>query len=294
MFLTGISDEAAPQLERQIDAIRALGWETFEARNINGKNLHDLDDAAFETVVDALAAAGLRVHAFASTIGNWASPITAPFEDTLAVVGRAIPRMQRLGATMVRVMSFAVRKESDDQMEEERFRRMREITARFLDAGITPVHENCMNYGGMGWEYTLRLLENVPGLRLVFDTGNPVFTPDYAKGEPYPRQSAWAFYTHVKDHIEYVHIKDGIWDEGRQDITYTYPGEGQGDVRRVLTDLFANGYDGGISIEPHMAVVFHEDKATTDADAAKPDPYKTFLEYGRRMARIIKECRPSA
>jgi len=44
----------------------------------------------------------------------------------------------------------------------------------FADAGLTALHENCMNYGGMGWQFTLKLLENVPGLKLVYDTGNPV------------------------------------------------------------------------------------------------------------------------
>lgn len=292
MFLTGIGDEAAPAFDRQLDAIRTLGWNTLEARNINGKNLHDLDDAAFEAVVEALSESGITIHAFASTIGNWACQITDPFEETLAVIQRAIPRMQRLGASMVRVMSYAVRKDSGDQMEAERYRRMREITARFLDAGITPVHENCMNYGGMGWEYTLRLLDRTPGLRLVFDTGNPVFTPDYAKGVPHSRQSAWDFYAHVKEHIEYVHIKDGIWETDKQDVRYTYPGEGQGDVRRILRDLFADGYDGGISIEPHLAVVFHAEAET--GDAAKPDPYKTFLEYGKRIIHLVEECRTPA
>ena len=34
------------------------------------------------------------------------------------------------------------------QYKEERFRRLK-IVVTGLDAGITPVHENCMNYGGM-------------------------------------------------------------------------------------------------------------------------------------------------
>ena len=91
--------------------------------------------------------------------------------------------MQKLGVKFVRVMSFAV-SEGEDQMEQERFRRLREVTKMFLDAGIQPVHENCMNYGGMGWLFALKLLENVPGLQWVFDylshiipTGDPSAPP---------------------------------------------------------------------------------------------------------------------
>ncbi len=39
------------------------------------------------------------------------------------------------------------------------------------------------------------------------------------------------------------------------------PGEGQGYVKEILRDLQARGYDGGISIEPHLAAVFHDPTA---------------------------------
>lgn len=148
----GIGDEAGNLLESQMAAARELGWSHIEARNITvpgfpKSNLHDLPDAAFDQVEQALGEAGLSIYCFASTIGNWAKNVEDPFEITLAEVGRAIPRMQRLGSRYVRVMSYKVR-DGADLMEEERFRRMREVTQRFLDAGIQPLHENCMNYGG--------------------------------------------------------------------------------------------------------------------------------------------------
>ena len=44
-----------------------------------------------------------------------------------------------------------------DQKADERFKRITEIKKRFEAAGITPVHENCMNYGGMGPGYAMEL-----------------------------------------------------------------------------------------------------------------------------------------
>lgn len=289
MYLTGFADEAARGIEGQIRATQELGWSHIEARNVDGRNIHDLTDAEFDSVAARLEESGIRVNCFGSTIANWGKSILDPMDTSLAETRRAIPRMKRLGTTLIRIMSFAVLKDRDpeDQMEQERFRRLRELHHMLTDAGITPVHENCMNYGGMGWTYTLRLLENVPGLKLVFDTGNPVFTPDYSRGKPWCRQSAWEFYGHVRDHVAYVHIKDGIWDEAAQKVTYTQAGEGHGDVRRILTDLLHSGYDGGISIEPHLAVVFHEDKGET-SDAVM---YRNYVDYGRRMERLIAECR---
>ena len=112
----------------------------------------------------------------------------------------------------------------------------------FLDAGIQPVHENCMNYGGMGWPYTLELLENVPGLKLVFDTANPVFNEDRSKVQPWPKQDPWEFYEHVKEHVVHVHVKDARWNNAKNDADYTMPGDGDGKVRQILTDLIGSGY----------------------------------------------------
>jgi sugar phosphate isomerase/epimerase len=291
MYLTGFADEASKNITGQIKATRELGWSNIESRNVNGKNIHDLTDDEFDQVAGELEAAGVKINCFGSAVANWGKQITDPMDSSLTEVRRAIPRMQRLGTKLIRIMSFAVLKDRDpgDQMEDERFKRMRELHRIFTDAGITPVHENCMNYGGMGWTYTMRMLENVPGLKLVFDTGNPVFTPDYAKPKPWPRQSAWEFYSHVRDHVAYVHIKDGTWDEATQKSTFTHAGEGNGDVRRILTDLLSRGYNGGISIEPHLAVVFHEDKGET-SEAVK---YRNYVEYGKRLEKLLAEIKAS-
>ena len=288
MYLTGFADEAAKDIDGQIRATKELGWTTIESRNIDGTNIHDLSDEAFDVVYGKLQDAGVTINCFGSAIANWSKQINEPFASSLAEARRAIPRMKRLGTTLVRIMSFAVLKDRgpEDQMEDERFRRVRELHAMFTGEGLLPVHENCMNYGGMGWPYTLRLIENVPGLKLVFDTGNPVFSDDRVKSEPYPKQSAWEFYSHVKEHIAYVHIKDGVWHAENQKSVFTFPGEGDADVPRIVKDLLDSGYDGGISIEPHLAVVFHDASVTAPDDVR----YRNYVEYGRRMERLIAEA----
>jgi len=291
MYFTGFADEAARDIDGQIAVTKELGWEHIEARTVNGANIHELPDAEFDVVCDKLNDAQIKVNCFGSTIANWAEQITEPFEVSLAKARRAIPRMQRLGTKMIRIMSYAILKDCspDEQMQEERFRRLRELKKMFDDAGITAAHENCMNYGGMSWRHTLELIENIPGLKLVFDTGNPVFNDDYSKPRPYPKQSSWEFYRNVKDHICYIHIKDAVWEKERQRVEYTFPGEGDGDVKRILTDLLLNGYDGGISIEPHMVTVFHEQPWPVDEELMR----KTYIKYGRRLEKIISEIKMS-
>ncbi len=146
-----------------------------------------------------------------------------------------------------------------------------------------------MNYGGMSSEHTLRLIEKINSLnfKLVFDTGNPVITYDRSGTKPYKKQNAFEFYKEVREFIHYVHIKDGIYlnetDGVFPDAKWTFPGEGEGHVKEIVTDLLKSGYDGGFSMEPHMSVVFHDKAAQTEADLQ----YSNYIEYGKRFMKMI-------
>ncbi len=294
MYHTGFADEAARHLPGQIAATRALGWTRIEARSIDGVNIHDLEDAAFERAAGQLRDAGITVNCFGSAIANWGKRIDADDGPSQAELERAIPRMRTLGTRLIRIMSYALLpgRPPAEQMAQERFRRLRELTRRLLDQGLQPVHENCNNYGGMGWRYTLELLEAVPGLQLVFDTGNPVQDDDRSAPRrsdgSWPKQSSWEFYRQVRSHIAYVHIKDARWDAAAGHAVHTFPGEGEGDVRRILKDLLASGYDGGFSIEPHLSVVHHDPSITAPERIMR----ENYLEYGRRFMALVAELGP--
>jgi sugar phosphate isomerase/epimerase len=144
-----------------------------------------------------------------------------------------------------------------------------------------------MNHGGMSGQHALELLDRVPGLRWVFDTANPVFNPDRSRPKPWPRQDPWEFWTQVRDHVAHLHIKDAVWNPARNDADYCWPGEGQGRVRDILQDACSRGYDAGISIEPHMVVVFHDAGASSNEAAQRAN----YVEYGRRLERLIREIK---
>jgi sugar phosphate isomerase/epimerase len=292
MIFMGIGDEAGSSIDYQIGAAHELDWHNIEMRGVEVSgftkaNFHDLPDQAFDRASGQLAEAGLQVYCFGSTIMNWAKTLETPFEVTLAEVKRTIPRMQQLGTRFVRIMSLKPR-DDEYKIPSEVFRRVRDVTNMFLDAGLTPVHENCMNYGGMSWQHALELLDKAPGLQWVFDTANPVFNPDRSKPKPWPRQDAWEFWTHVRDHVTHLHVKDATWAPAKNDADYNWPGEGQGCVRAILQDAMARGYVGGVSIEPHMVVVFHDAKS----QATDKETSANFVEYGRRLLTLVGELKP--
>jgi sugar phosphate isomerase/epimerase len=126
---------------------------------------------------------------------------------------------------------------------------------------------------------------------LVFDTANPIFNPDRSKPKPWPRQDAWEFWQHVRDHVVHIHIKDATWNPSKNDADYNWPGEGQGRVRDIIADALARGYQGALSLEPHMVVVFHDAASKTSNEG---DLHKNFVEYGRRLEGILAEINKTA
>ncbi|MFK7911703.1 MAG: sugar phosphate isomerase/epimerase family protein [Akkermansiaceae bacterium] len=285
MKLTGFADEAAPDLPTQIKATQALGWDYISARGIDGKNIHDLDEAAFDTAYGQLEDAGIKIAEFGSLIGSWSKNIVSDFTITMDEVERCIPRMHRLGTQIVRVMSYAQEPWGDDQHEQERFKRLRAITSRFSEEGITVAHENCMNYGGFSSGHTLKLIEEVPGMKLIFDTGNPVFQRDRSR-EDQPWQDAWQFYQDIIDQVIHIHVKDcrnPISDDVEPE--YVFPGEGQAYIPAIMEDLKKRDYQGFIAIEPHVATVFHAKSEDVDWDQC----YSSYVDYGKSLEKIINQ-----
>ncbi len=299
MYYTGFADEAAFDIDGQIAATRQLGWSHIETRNVGGVNIHDLPEAEFDRVAARLEESGVRVNCFGSAVANWANDpfLEADFAKSQEQLARALPRMRRLGCSMLRGMSFRGtwdRPAFDAEVERAVFPKVRELARRCEDAGVLYLHENCNNYGGMSWQHTLRLLEYVdlPNFRLVFDTGNCSANYDRSEGSaPGQIQSSWEFYAHVKEFIHYVHIKDarfvGAGENGFNRATFHFPGEGDSEVARIVADLLRNGYDGGFSIEPHMAKVAH----ALDQESSATEAFANYLEYGRRFMALVEQCR---
>ena len=283
MYFSGISDESGQAIDTQIKAHKELGWEYLELRMIDGENLTAVSDAKFDEVYEKVTAAGMKVSCFGGAIANWARPITCDPQIDIDDLAQAIPRMQKFGTEFIRVMSYpndADNPLSDDTWRKEAISRMKVLAKMAEDGGIVLAHENCSGWGGQTAENSNILLGEVdsPALKSVFDTGNPV-----AHGV-----DSWGWYKAVRDTIAYVHIKDAKIAETPGEEVYTYCGEGDGDVRKIVADLLATGYDGGISIEPHLAAVIHTGQKATSEEFL----YDSYTEYGRRLMKLVDEVKP--
>ncbi|MCM8777553.1 MAG: sugar phosphate isomerase/epimerase [Candidatus Omnitrophica bacterium] len=279
MKFSGISDEAGQAIEYQIKAHKEIGWEYLELRNVDGEAITLMPDKKFDVVFEKVTSSGMQVSCFASCIANWATEISGNFQKDINELKMAIPRMHRFNTKYIRVMSWPNNKEnplSEEEWGKEAIKRMKELARIAEDGGIILIHENCSGWGGLSYQNMLKLYQEVnsPNFKLLYDTGNVLH---YNKDvEP------WKFYSEVKPYIEYVHIKDYIlFEDGKEKATY--PGEGQAKVKEILKDLKKFGYNGFISIEPHLASVVHEGKVG-DPEVT----YQTYITYGKKLMDIVK------
>jgi len=280
MEFTGIADEAGRPIETQIKAHEELGWKFIEVRNTADGCITDVSDEEFQRILGLVTGAGMKISCFASQIGNWSREITGDFEVDRAELARAIPRMQQAGTKFIRIMSWRPGEAPMAEWRAEALRRVAELVRMAEDGGIMIAHENCSGWASESPANTLEMLETIgsPALGLIYDTANPL-----SHGK-----NSMEFANGLRDHVDYLHIKD--WklsqDGGGRGV---WPGEGDSEVREQLAAIFAAGYDGFVSIEPHIAAIIHEGKEAGDPEAA----YNGYVEYGRRMMKLVGDVRAS-
>ena len=276
----GFADEAGKKVEEQIAATKELGWKGIEIRMVEGQNFCALDDAAFWTAIGKLQAAGLCVPSFGSAIANWARPITNDFQTDVDDLKRNLPRMKKLGCKIIRIMSYPNHKEKpwgEAEWKKETLRRLKVLAKMAEDGGVVLGHENCDGYANtLGTFLELAEELNSPAFKLIFDTGNQTEHQQSAAG-------TWDYYQGAKQHICHVHIKAARKDPASGRYRFCYPDEDPVQIK-VLRDLKARGYDGWLSIEPHLEAQVHAAKDVGDSQKAT----WVYIEYGKRLMKMCE------
>ena len=238
--LAGFADEISPELDVQLDTLQELSLRYLELRGVWDKNVLDLDDGEAQQIKAALDERGIKVSAIGSPIGK--IKIDDPFEPHLEAFDRALQLAEYFGAPYIRMFSFYVPEGEAAAYRSQVMERLRALLERAKGHPVTLLHENESRIYGDVPTRCLDILETLasPQLRMTFDPANFVM----CGVKPYTEA-----YVLLKDHIEYLHIKDAISAERR----IVPAGQGDGEVRQVLSALQARGYDGFASLEPHLA-----------------------------------------
>ena len=238
--LTGFADEISDDLSVQLDVLGKLGIDHLELRGVWGKNVLALTQAEVREIRGELGRRRIKVSAIGSPIGKIG--IDDPFGPHLKEFRRSIELAEFFDCQYIRIFSFYVPEGEADACRPQVMERLGALLDEARGHQVVLLHENERHIYGDIPRRCRDILETFasPQLQMTFDPANFVMcgVRPFSDG-----------YDLVKDYVEYVHIKDGIMAEKR----IVPAGLGDGEVPELLSALMARGFDGFLSLEPHLS-----------------------------------------
>jgi len=243
--LSAFADEISPDLDEQIATLQHESIHYLDLRSMWNINVLDLSDAQIRQIKQALDAHNMSVAAIGSPLGK--TPIDSPFEATLQKLERALHVAQAFGTPFIRIFSFYppahphVVSTRAGTNRDEVMRRLRIMIERARSASVTLLHENEKDIYGDTIDHCVDLMRNCADehFRVAFDPANFIQCAQV----PYPDA-----YEALRPWLAYVHVKDAL-----PDGNVVAAGEGAGRWPDLLRRLREDGYDGFLSLEPHLA-----------------------------------------
>ena len=245
MKISAFGDEIAVDFEEQLRGLKGLDIRLIDIRAAWGVNCSQFTGDQIENIASLLARYDIGLSCLGSPIGK--SPIVDPIEaecERLKTIGETA---HQLGARNIRLFSFYPAGEIDDaalQLSIDRLGALAEIAAandlQLLlenEKGVVgDIPERCIQI--------MRALDS-PRLRFIWDPAN--FVQCGAADQVH------RFWDDLQPYIGYIHIKDARL----ADNTVTVAGDGDGQVLALLRRLRESGYEGVLSLEPHLLEARH-------------------------------------
>ena len=229
--LSAFADEASPRLEGQIEALKRNGIEYLEIRGVNGENIANISCEDAEKYAEQLASAGIKVWSIGSPIGK--VKISSDLDEHRARLRHICELANIFGTDKVRMFSFF---EAYD-CEEKVFSELSVMVSIAAEYGVELYHENEKAIYGDTLERVQRIMDNVPGLKFVYDPANFLEVgEDSAK--TLDALHSKTDYFHIKDVISESHV-----------LVPAGHGDGRiGELVERITD------DKVLTLEPHLKV----------------------------------------
>jgi len=238
--ITGFADEISQDFVEQLEVLQSEQLNHIEFRSAWGTNVLKLTDEQLDIVKNELIHRNVNISSIGSPIGK--INIKDDFESHLNDFERAIVVAKKFNVPYIRLFSFFIPDgENPSSYRDEVINRMKELVRRAEAADIVLLHENEKKIYGDNAERCLNLLQECssPHLKMAFDPANFVQCGVQPYSEAFPV---------LKDYIEYIHIKDALF-ENKMEVP---AGEGDGQLIQIIKELQQAGYSGYMSIEPHL------------------------------------------
>lgn len=238
--ISGFADEISASVDTQFEVLHKLGISFFEPRGIDGKNISALSDEEVCKLKEKMDKYAIKVSSIGSPIGK--VKLEEPFEPHFELFKRVVKIAKDLDTRYIRMFSF-FHEGGEEWSEDERaevLARLGRMIAYARENDVILLHENEKDIYGDTADRCADLMKELSCeyFRAVFDPANFVQCGQDTKYA----------YSILKDYIEYMHIKDAFYADGR----VVPAGCGDGKVEYVLKQLFDGGYEGYLSLEPHL------------------------------------------
>ncbi len=240
---SAFADEISPEPEQQVAVLRTCGIRFLDLRGAWDRNVMDLTESDLQRLGRILADAGVGVAAIGSPIGK--STIDKPPQYELDRLRHACELAERFHSRFIRIFSFYPPEgKAITACRQEVLRRM----ASWVEyvggkhPGLVLMHEN---ESGIYGDLPVRCVEICKHLAGPNFTGCYDFANFINDGVERPYETAWK---PLEPWIGFFHLKD--FRRGAHPVPM---GEGDGEAERILRDAASSGYDGFLTLEPHLA-----------------------------------------
>jgi sugar phosphate isomerase/epimerase len=230
--ISAFADEIDSEISIQFQHLNEHGIGLLDLRSALGKNVMHLSDEEVLQVKETATNAGIGFNCVGSPVNKVKTAEVIP-EEELAKLKRAGEVAKLLGINRIRIFT----PESNDWDEVKSWMGLQIAYAK--EHGLLLMHENDARYYGAFPENAKRLFGEFGSehFRAAFDFANSVQIGFKAMDDWFP----W-----LLPHLETIHIKDA--KSGK----VVPAGEGDGQVVETLAWLKEQGWNGVLSIEPHL------------------------------------------
>ena len=245
MRISAFGDEVAGDFEEQLQVLHSLDIALIDIRAAWGVNCSQFSDERIGRIKQLCAQYGVAVACMGSPIGK--SPIADPIDIECERLKRIGETAHQLGTRNIRLFSFYPEGETDAAALQQAIERLGALTQIAAAEDLTLLLENEKGVVGDLPERCLQIMRALdsPHFRFIWDPANFVQC-----GADRQVDQWWGA---LSPHIGYIHIKDARL----ADKSVTVAGEGDGQLPELLARLRDNGYDGVLSLEPHLLEARH-------------------------------------
>lgn len=237
--LSGFADEIAEDLVTQVENLKKLNMSYIEMRGVDGDNLIYHSNGKVREIKKYLDANDIRLSALGSPLGKIG--IEDPFEPHFESFKRAIDISHQMDCNRIRMFSFYLPENNNPaEYEGPVFERLGQFLDYANENDAVLLHENEKGIYGEKAAECKKIMDTFYGdhFQAIFDFANFV-----QAGE-----DTLEAYELLRKYISYIHVKDARMVDG----SVVPAGFGDGHVKEILADLFATGFDGFLSLEPHL------------------------------------------